>query len=64
MRAGPTLLLLVLLALAAFAFAIFGGIPAQPGQRHWAAAPLLAFSILFSMGGLVAAMTARLGSLK
>lgn len=54
MRAAPVVLL-VSSAAATFAFSIFqgGGSDHDGGARHWAAAPLLAFSILFAMGCLV-----------
>lgn len=62
-RVGLTILVAAL-ALAGFALSVLSAEPPAPGARHWASAPLLAFSILFVMGGLVALATARLGSLK
>lgn len=52
MRA-PVAVFVALVFLSAFTFGVFAEAPA-PGARHWAAAPLLAVSILFVMGGLVA----------
>ena len=62
LRAGVTLVIAGSI-LAAFAFVVLGH-PVAPGARHWAAAPLLAVSIVGSMGGLVALATSRRGSLK
>lgn len=64
MRRAAGLLVLATLALAALAFSVFRAPSPAPGERHWAAAPLLAFSIVLTMSGLVALASARRGSLK
>lgn len=64
MRRAASLILLSALALAAFSLSVFGSTPAAPGEKHWAAAPLLAFTIVGGMSGLVAVAASRRGSLK
>lgn len=65
MRRGGLAILSASALLAAFAFSVFLSEPTSgTGARHWAAAPLLAVSIILAMGGLVAVATARRGNLR
>lgn len=64
MRRAATLVLLAAIGLAAFALSVFSAEPAPDTGKHWAAAPLLAFTIVGGMSGLVAVAASRRGSLK